>query len=223
MQYTSYAINPSMNIVIKGHLPTCILPDYWTRHRLSRRDVDTIVAYIPTKIVWMCAILFGISCPWYTLRSSSSSTMGITMSSKAVAIDMILEKTGLRLEDIDRLDTESVESFDHIPPIPKYLLSRPEYDSISCGITNDLLPRSLSLPSEPLGIIPIIFPYMGLNWIPVGIEGDSICCNAVRREDEHIQTESRPGITHDPKVGIWNEIVYFLTDELVLFTVKSEE
>jgi hypothetical protein len=223
MQHTSYSLNDTMMIEVNGHIPTCILPDYWTRHHLSRKDVDTIVAYIPTKIIWLCAMIYGITVPWYSLRSSSSTTMGITMSSKAVALDLILDKVGIKLDSQNRLDTESLESLDHIPPIPKYMISKTDYSLISSGITNDLLPTSLLLPSDSVGIIPIIYSYLNLEWVPVGIEGDSICCNAVvpyKVIQNDMTSEFRRGLTHDPKVGIYNENLYSLTDELILFSTK---
>jgi hypothetical protein len=146
--------------------------------------------------------------------------MGITMSSKAIALDLILEKQGIKLNDQDRLDTDSIESFDHIPPIPKYIINREDYDVIASGITTDLLPRRLIGPNEPIGIIPIMYPYMNSNWIPVGIEGGSICCNAVLPETTLKLSTDRTGLTHAPKIGNYRNVIYYLTDELILFSVK---
>jgi hypothetical protein len=145
--------------------------------------------------------------------------MGITMSSKAIALDMILDKTGIKLDTTDRLDTESVESFDHIPPIPKYFINKTDYDVIASGLTNDLLPRSLTSSTDSVGIIPIMYPYLGTQWVPVGIEGRSICCNAAIPETIQNNFEFRTGYTHDPKVGSHGGTIYCLTDELILFSV----
>lgn len=203
---------------IRSRVPTCVGPDYWRRHNLSRKDIDTIISYVPTKVVWMAAMANGICCPWYSLRSSSSSTLDVTLSGKAVAVDLLLSKASFFPSGTNRLDVESIESFEHIPPIPKSLISAADFLHISSGVVSQLLPRALLLPNEPIGTIPFLYRYSGMDVIPVGIEGDSICCNVVIPESLYAYKEDGGhGYTHDPKVCRYQGIVYCLTDELVLF------
>jgi hypothetical protein len=205
------------SMCIRSRIPTCVLPDYWRRHNLSRKDIDTILSYVPTKVIWMSAMTYGIHCPWFTLRSSSASTLDVTLSGKAVAIDLILERTQIQPSLQSKLDIDSIESFEHIPPIPKSTISRADFVHISSGVVSHLLPRILLVPNEPIGTVPFIYIYNGMEVIPVGIEGDSICCNAVIRESLYTyQHESGRGYTHDPKVCRYNDVVYCLTDELIL-------
>lgn len=208
-------------LCIKSDLPTCVLPEYWRRHNLSRKDIDTIISYVPTKVVWMSALLYGIYCPWYTLRSSSASTLDITLSGKAVAVDLMLEKAQVRPSEQNKLDVDSIESFEHIPPIPRSTINREDFTYISSGVVCQLLPRTLLLPAEPIGVIPLVYLYNGMYVVPVGIEGDSICCNVIVPESEYNRHRGnkRHGFTHDPKVCSYKDIIYCLTDELILLCV----
>jgi hypothetical protein len=202
-------------MTVRCRLPTCVLPAYWKRHQLSRRDIDTIVSYVPTKLVWMSAVLCGVPCPWYSLRSSSASPTDATYSGKSQAVDCMLQKLSILPSVAHKLDVDSIESFEHVPPIPKYVLPSEEIVHLSRGLASQLTPRVLLGPSEPLGIIPLVYMYHGQWWVPVGIEGDAICCNALVREADYVH--SGRGYTHAPIVGVYQETVYCLTDELVLF------
>ena len=206
---------------IRSRVPTCVCPDYWRRHNLSRKDINTIIAYVPTKVIWMSALLYGISCPWYALRSSSASMMDVTLSGKAIAVDLLLERANIKPSDRNKLDVDSIESFEHIPPIPKSTINAFDFALISSGVVSQLLPRILLLPLEAIGTIPIIYRYKDLDVVPVGIEGDSICCNVVVKESlySYMEGTSR-GYTHDPKVGQFKGEVYCLTDELVLLCTQ---
>jgi len=208
-------------IQIQSRLPTCILPDYWIRHRLSRRDIDTIISYIPTKLVWMSAMLCGLPCPWYSLRSSASSPWDITLSGKSQAVDLMLQRLGHQPSLVHKLDVDSIESFEHIPPIPKCPISQGVFDHLSSGLACQLLPRMLLGPLEPVGSIPLLYEHVGRAWVPVGLEGDAICCNAVVLETDFVYPNSQHnGYTHAPMVGRYEGVVYCLTDELVLFCVN---
>jgi hypothetical protein len=210
------------SIHIKSRVPTCVLPDYWRRHNLSRKDIDIIISYVPTKVIWMSAMMYGICCPWFALRSSSASMMDVTLSGKATAVDLLLEKAHLQPSENNKLDVDSIESFEHIPPIPKSTISLADFSLISSGVVSHLLPRSLLLSNEPIGTIPLVYRYKDLDVIPVGIEGDSICCNVIVRESLYMYVEGPGrGYTHDPKVGLYNGDVYCLTDELLLLCTTS--
>jgi hypothetical protein len=218
MQITNRALGQHATMNIQSRVPTCVLPAYWARHGLSRQDIDTIVAYIPTKVVWMCAILYGIPCPWFTLRCSSASVMDITLSGKSTAIDLLIEHAGLApLQNSHKLDVDSVESFEHIPPIPVHKITREDFTMISCGITSQLLPRRLLTTPDSIGVIPVIYPFNGIEWIPVGIEGDAICCNAVQSESSYTY-QTGGGYTHEPMIGNYRGEIYCLTDVLILLT-----
>jgi hypothetical protein len=210
------------SMCIRSRLPTCVSPDYWRRHNLSRQDIDTITSYVPTKVIWMCAMRYGICCPWFTLRSSSASTLEVTLSGKAAAIELLLTKADLRPSPLSKLDTESIESFEHIPPIPKSTISRADFIHISSGVVSHLLPRILLLPNETIGTIPFIYRYNGMDVIPVGIEGDAICCNVIVKESKYAYKEEGRGhgYTHDPQVCRYNGDVYCLTDELILLCAQ---
>ena len=143
--------------------------------------------------------------------------MDVTLSGKAIAVDMLLEKTNIKPSDQNKLDVESIESFEHIPPIPKSTINALDFALISSGVVSQLLPRILLLPSEGIATIPMIYRYQDMDMVPVGIEGNSICCNVVIKESLYTYMEGTGrGYTHDPKVGQYQGDVYCLTDELVL-------
>lgn len=222
MQTTTGPIGTEGRIQIQSRLPTCILPEYWKRHGLSRRDIDTIISYIPTKLVWMSAMLCGVPCPWYSLRSSAASPWDVTLSGKSQAVDLLLHKLDLRTSQVHKLDVDSIESFEHIPPIPKYTIPEKVFDHLASGLASQLLPRVLLGATEPVGSIPLLYDHVGSAWVPVGIEGDAICCNAVVRETDYVyRDDRRAGFTHAPMVGLYEGVVYCLTDELVLFRANT--
>jgi hypothetical protein len=222
MQTRLQSLGTQGQLDLRCRLPTCILPGYWQRHALSRKDIDTIVSYIPTKLIWMSAMLCGVSCPWYSLRASSASPMEVTLSAKSQAVDLILDQTRFEPSLVHKLDVDSVESFEHVPPIPRYLLPEVEVSHISQGLSSQLVPRVLLGPTDPVGTIPLVYVYQGRSWVPVGIEGSAICCNAIVLEKDYEYMEGpRRGFTHAPKVGMYNGRVYCLTDELVLFCANK--
>jgi hypothetical protein len=222
MQTRQQLLGTQGQLTLRCRLPTCILPGYWQRHALSRKDIDTIVSYIPTRLLWMSAVLSGASCPWYSLRSSSASPMEVTLSGKAVAVDLILGAARVAPSLVHKLDVDSVESFEHVPPLPRYRIPEAEVAYISRGISSQLVPRVLLGAAEPVGSIPLIYPHLGQSWVPIGIEGASICCNAVVLEQDYVHMAGpQRGFTHAPQVGIHNGQAYCLTDELVLFCANS--
>jgi hypothetical protein len=146
--------------------------------------------------------------------------MDITLSGKSVAVDLLIERTGISLTlNTDKLDVDSVESFEHIPPIPKHNIDRADFSLISSGITSQLLPRRLLPFPDAIGIIPVIYRFNELDWVPVGIEGDSICCNAIQKEALY-NYKVDAGYTHDPMIGKYGNEIYCLTDELILLTTE---
>jgi hypothetical protein len=218
MQITNRTLGPNATMTIQSRMPTCVLPDYWARHGLSRKDIDTIVAYIPTKVIWMCAIMYGVPCPWFTLRCSSASVMDITLSGKSLAIDLLVKQAGLTPhQNCHKLDVDSVESFEHIPPIPRHTITREDFTFISRGITSQLLPRRLLTTPDSIGVLPVLYHFNNADWVPVGIEGDAICCNAIQTESSYTY-QVGGGYTHEPMIGNYRGVIYCLTDELILLT-----
>lgn len=209
---------PGLTMNVYGRLPTCILPSYWSRHSLSRKDIDTIISYVPTSLLWKCAILYGITPPWYSLRSSSSSSMTVSLSGKAIAVDMLLHHTKIfppTNESI--LDVDSVESLEHVPPIPRYYVTRDIYHSLHNNICSQLVPEKLLLSGDTIGTISFLYTFLDRQWVPVSIEGASICCNAVIKKSEYKTYENFTcGYTHLSKIGKFENDLYLLTDELIL-------
>lgn len=144
------------------------------------------------------------------------------MSGKSLAIDLLIGQTNLQLSTQSKLDVDSIESFEHIPPIPKSTISAVDFNLIASGVVSQLIPRTLLLPNESVGIIPLVYRYKGMNVIPVGIEGEAICCNAIVPESMYSNNYDHcgQGYTHAPKVGQYRGEVYCLTDELLLLCTQ---
>ena len=212
-----------LTVHVYGRLPTCILPSYWKRHNLTRKDIDTIISYVPTNILWKCAILYGITPPWYSLRSSSSSSVTVSLSGKAIAVEMLLDHTNvIPSTDAPVLDTDSVDSLEHVPPIPKYYVSKQIYDMLHNNICSQLLPESLILPGDSIGTISYLYTFLNRDWVPVSIEGESICCNAViKKSNYNVYAKFVSGYTHLSKIGTFKDELYILTDELILISRRE--
>lgn len=220
MQINTIPIGEHGRMKITSYIPTVVLPSYWIRHQLSRNDIDNIMAYIPTRLVWASAVISGIQCPWFTLRASSATSMGITLAGKAFAVDLLLEEYKIIPSTINKLDLDSVESFDHVPPIPKYVIDRSTFETISRCIVSHLMPRSLLTGDEQIGEIPFLYDFLKIQWVPTGIEGNSICCNRVTIESDFVYNRMG-GFTHEPKLGIYNGATYCLTDEVILLSCAT--
>ena len=210
------------HLCLHTDLPTCILPAYWIRHHLSRQDIDIITNYIPTKLLWLCALGQGILCPWFMFRTSSSSQTDITMSGKSTAIDLILKHTGYVPPETNQLDVSSLESLDHIPPIPRISVGLDTINLLSTHISGILYPRSLLDPADDqIPEVSCMYRVHGLDVIPLGLEGTAIHCVAVVKESEYLSTLvqcSSRSYTHDPRVCLYKSQVYCLTDESVLLS-----
>jgi hypothetical protein len=64
----------------------------------------------------------------------------------------------------------------------------------------------------------MLFEYNNMQWVPVGIEGEAVCCCAVIKEDESniVNKEFNVGYTHTSAIGTYRGGVFCLTDEYIL-------
>ena len=203
---------------IQTYIPTCVTPEYWQRHTLSRHDIETIVSYVPTLFLWLVALTHGLHCPWYSLRTSAASTLDVTMSGKATAIELLLTTLGIQPSSTNRLDLHSVESFEHVPPVPRHTIPTADFLRLTHNLVGPLLPRCLLLDTDLIPQIPFIWSYRGLPLVAVGLEGDVVCCHVVVPEANYVYNPQ--GYTHAPLVGLFEGVVYCLTDEVLLLGVE---
>ena len=155
-------------------------------------------------------------------RTSSSSQTDITMSGKSTAIDLILTHSGYVPPETNQLDVSSIESLDHIPPIPRIPVGLDTINLLSTHISGILYPRSLLDPADDqIPEVFYIYQVHGLDVIPLGLEGTAIHCVAVIKESEYLSALlhcSPRSYTHDPRVCLYEGHVYCLTDESVLLS-----
>ena len=217
MQRATRRVGDHAQLTIVGHVPTCVLPAYWDRHALSPRDIECIVAAIPTRVLWISAVLHGFVPPWYSLHTSAATTFSVTLTGKTEAIEQLTRLRTSHGTYTDRIDRTVAASLNHVPPLPIHTIEKGLFDRMYANIVSHLMPAGLghnTVDNE----VPGIFPFKDLEMVPVSIEGPFICCNActvITRD--HVTSPARGGYTHMPKVGTHNGVRYALTDELMLF------
>lgn len=209
----------TLRIDITHRMPSCVDPQYWHRHLLTIRDIQTIVSYVPAHFIWLICLIHQIDCPWFALRPTMCESEHMTISAKSTAIRLLLAQYPNRISH-NRLNIDSTESLCHIPPLPAYVIKEDIFSQLRTGISPSLMPRCLLATQIPS--IPFILSYLGFDWLPVAFEGSAICCTRVVKESIYTSvpfvSPGGDGFTHAPMVCIYNDIVYCLTDESVLFS-----
>ncbi len=167
----------SSNIEVKMHvrLARCLMPSYWKFAKLSRADVQSILGYSHAKDVWLLALALGvISLSPSSFRTSYTSLNDIAIGSRQPAIKNILAKFELEFVHNQEviLDNGSL-SLDHVPALPKFYLTKQEYDRLSTTI----LPE-LKFFSEPMEIHSIFHYRENTLWVAIHFEGE--CLYAVK-------------------------------------------
>ncbi len=178
-------ISSGIEVKMKLRLARCLMPSYWKFAKLSRDDVQSIFKDCPAKDVWLLAVALGvINLSPSSFRTSYTSLNDIAIGSKKFAISKILEhfeqEFGANQETV--LDNQSL-SMDHVPALPKFYISKQEYNRL----LSTILPK-MTFFSEPT-IIHSIFHYReNTVWVAIHFEGE--CLYAVKLYPYFIFKES---------------------------------
>lgn len=196
-------------------LPSCVDNNYWLRHSLPQREIETLCNIAPTQLVW-CAYMFsGMDLPWYAIKPTSGSPFEIAVTSKSMAIKHIT--SSFSNEGPDVLDITRSKQVGHTPPIPLHRVSIDLFNWAQTKVVSHLLPIQLLQPGEEIGIIPATFEFLGNTWVVSSLDGDVVTCNAceVYHEQHALDKLDVRSLAHAPKVGMLKKVMYFLTDECI--------
>lgn len=197
-------------------LPTCILPEYWRRHKLSPDDVRLILTHIPTNVVWILAIMLGFTCPMHVLKISMSSMFDIVVTGKSPIVEDIIRLHVDFQNVINRIPRHRGDT--HVPPLPEYIIDQQMFADMLRHITNHLLPEKLVPSGDTIGHISKYFNINDIQYVPIAIEGDVICCQSMIPYD----TYTNPIISShasSPVIGRYNNQKYVLVDEFIIVRI----
>lgn len=205
---------------IESRLPICLHPSYWQRHSLSFMDIETIMQYIPTKLMWLMAMTLGYTCRWNDIHPGSASSYDVTTGVKTDAMQHILRLSQYQDTGTNILYTPSINMYEHTPPIPLHKVSDTVFAYVSTKLVDDYRPLALYDIDNVIPSIVYLLEWGGLQWAPIRFEGDYILCTRVQPADESESFTywSVPGYTHAPMVGLYNSVHYYLSDESMLIT-----
>ena len=103
--------------------------------------------------------------------------------------------------------------YKHIPPIPTYHVDVKTFEYLVTNIVPDLQP--LIFQNEP-SIIPYCTHMLGKLWVPTICEGNEyICLVAVSSNNSNQSMSFGTGYSHLPKVGLYNDTLVSLSDEVI--------
>jgi hypothetical protein len=198
-------------------IPSCIDPDYWNRHRLTLVDIHSIVEHIPSWYMWCLSVMYTRFCTWSTVQIAYSTPYRLIVNNKSMAVHNVLKQIKYDFSDrvIDRIDQTSHTIFNHLPPIPKYYVSSDTFDRLVCNIVPNVLP--LCFQSEAC-LIPYCETFMERLWVPVHINGNKICLHVLNNTENTVNTNT--AIAHQPLVGIYNNVLRSLSDEVIWVECK---
>jgi hypothetical protein len=208
------------NITIKLRLtlPRCLMPSYFKSHKLSRKDVISILDTLPSRDVWLLGLAIGAanlapSC----FRTAYSNVNDILITSKATVIRKIVHKLEhmLTVHHESMLDDSPV-SLHHVPALPKHYIPHDDFLRLS----QDILP---CLNIFEVVEINRLFHYENGTWIAIAFEGVFIF--ALRAIELEVYNESRREkqegfATKMPIISVRSQKFKILCDDGALFAVS---
>lgn len=214
----NYAGAPGCHGFLTVKLPPCVDVNYWVRHSLLKKEVENLCNVVPTQLVW-CAYMFsGMDLPWYAIKPTAASSFDVALTSKSMAIKHISTTYRNNVGSSVILDEERSKLAGHVPPIPLHTIHPDLFHWARTKVASHLLPLNLLGPGEEIAIIPGVFPFLGLVWMVVSLDGeDVITCNACVPYDETLSRDllGNTSLAHSPKVGLLDSVLYMLTEECI--------
>jgi len=183
---------------IRAALPMQLTPTYWLRHQLTGKDIDTIMCAMPSTSVTITGLCYGVDVPMSALKPAYSSPYAVSISSKTVVTrrvkqaiakirdEMVSRNPRLqrqRQQLIDVLDTVSIASSDHSPPLPRHVCSQDVFERASSLLLSRITPFDES-PTQCVGL----FSLLGCLWVTIQFEGDAIVAGRAVLETEYISS-----------------------------------
>jgi hypothetical protein len=210
-------ISSDIQVTLKLTLPRCLMPSYWKFSFLSKPDVQSILEKMPPREVWLLGLAIGaVTLAPSSFRTSYTHLGDIQITSKANVITRILGKFEhlFAANQQNMLDT-STSSLHHDPALPKFYLTKPEYDQLASTILPELSFFG------PVSIVNKVFHYrLDSQWIAVAFEGESLYALRIVLEDIYkaSKREKKFGIvTKMPLLQCDDEIYAVLCDDGALF------
>ena len=200
------------------NIPSCIDPAYWSYHKLTQNDINTIITHIPSWLLWMTAIMYGKIVTWAMVKYSFSDIFGTMINNKTLAMQYLLQYSTcshhVNMTNMDRLDMASNTIYNHTPPIPKYIIDIETFDYLTTQIVPNLQP--LRFQQEPT-TIPYCMEFKNKLWVPTTMEDCTHICmvHAYRKENHTVLFET--GFSHLSRVGKYKGEILYLSDEVIWF------
>jgi hypothetical protein len=157
-------------------LSRCMMPSYWKFAFLSRRDVMSILDFLPARDVWLLGLGLGVVSLSPSIFKTAYAHLGdILITSKAGVITRILQKYEQLFEQNQQamLDT-SAASLHHVPALPKFFLYKQEYTKLSSTLTTNFQFYN----TDQIDVKEIFDYREDTKWIAIAFEGD--CLHALR-------------------------------------------
>lgn len=210
----SIAGDPSGKSVITASftLPPQVLPTYWLANELSEKDVLTIGESLPANLFWLTTLFLGIDASASAIKPSYASAEDILISSKAIGLRKLLKN--LKFSKTNKLDTTSLASQGHVPPLPKHIISQEFYNRLREAINPGLRPF---IENE----VPNVFEWANKLWIPLRLEDQAISVQRCVPLETFITSGKYTGsLATKPFVVRYNDILYALIEDTCLLLVQ---
>jgi hypothetical protein len=205
-------------------LPPFLSKAYIQRHNLSMNDMGRILDNYPAEFVWYEALLNGIGVSASALKPSFLKLDNVLMSSKAIATKKLWKTYNHSFNSVDMLNIQASSSLDHFPPLPTHPISLSQMEHLHSIICS-------TLDIFNVNVVPGLFQWNNMLWLPCGMEDTSIFCKSVC-EFEVYEAAIREVFSNPEKekplstrglVVLCQEKRYIARDECVLFSCVAQE
>ncbi len=210
-------ISCGIQVTLRLTLPRCLMPSYWKFAFLSKQDVQSILEKMPPREVWLLGLAIGaVTLAPSSFRTSYIHLGDIQITSKANVMSRILGKFEqlFATNQQTMLDTSTV-SLHHVPALPKFYLTKLEYDKLASTILPELCFFG------PTSTVKRIFSYRSYSkWVAIAFEGDSLYALRLVTEEHYKKShrEKKFGIvTKMPLLQYEDSVYAILCDDGVLF------
>jgi hypothetical protein len=192
-------------------LPLCLNETTWKRHGYNYDDIESVLKKCPRQLVWLYALLHGITASNSAIQLSFATPEFIVYGSKSIAIRKIL----LKFKNYKKFKSVLCkEKKEHVPLIPLHIINNENFEYLDYLIN----PNNKISPFKRMEFSDF-FQWKDIQMIPVRREKNLIYCIRIIKKSIFLKSNRLyTNLCHKPiDVFINGTDYYGMIDEACFF------
>mmetsp|Transcript_3612 Transcript_3612/g.5338 ORF Transcript_3612/g.5338 Transcript_3612/m.5338 type:complete len:379 (+) Transcript_3612:1990-3126(+) len=169
----------SVQTQVQMRLPFFLKTGYWQRHKLTRKDISSILAFSPSQFVWLAAAGFGFPVTSIALKHNPTTWENASVSTKCNINSKFLDLLATKHSDIFQpgdckiAEIRPNEGQFRMPP-PVYSLTEKKF----AEVTQNLVDFRSHYGTVEAGYT---LEFLESHWVPLRIERSGVYCERLER------------------------------------------